>query len=266
VISGVTEKDAADVIRLRAAELNAPLRQLGIDFDYCYAPPHSHDACIDDGTLDYIDHIGDGARSLPELPLALLGRHQAANASVAIAVVEYLGRNGFRVPESAIRNGLKNVRCRARVELVGRRPDVVVDAAHNVASAAALMETVSESFHPTRRILVFASSTGKDVQGMFRLLLPNFDQVVFTRYLNNPRALAPEALLTLANKTQATLESSPATAYDLCPDPAAAWETVKRSATADSLIVVTGSFFIASEMRHLVVGDLAALRQDSDTS
>ncbi len=45
-----------------------------------------------------------------------------------------------------IRRGLAEVRFPARVEVVSRHPTIVIDAAHNVASIEALLETLDESF------------------------------------------------------------------------------------------------------------------------
>lgn len=70
-----------------------------------------------------------------------------------------------------------------------------------------------------------------------------FDRVIFTRYLNNPRSVPPEELLGLWRE----LTDSEA---ELCATPAEAWAAVRRSAAPGDLIAVTGSFFIAAEMRN----------------
>ena len=81
------------------------------------------------------------------------------------------------------------------VEVVARRPTVVLDAAHNVASIAALVEVLDESFSAGRRLLVFATTQEKDLRGMLQRLLGRFDHVIFTRYSNNPRSVPPQELL-----------------------------------------------------------------------
>ena len=53
----------------------------------------------------------------------------------------------------------------------------------------ALLETLGESFSPARRLLVFATTQEKDLRGMIAPLLRHFDEVVFTQYLSNPRAV-----------------------------------------------------------------------------
>jgi dihydrofolate synthase/folylpolyglutamate synthase len=129
------------------------------------------------------------------------------------------------------------------VEVVSRQPTVIVDAAHNLASIQSLIDTLDESFTSPRRLLVFATSQDKDVCGMLRLLLPKFDTVILTRYLNNPRSVSVEQL------NEWAAEISP-TRRHLCDNPAAAWNLVRELATPEHLVCITGSFFLAAEMRR----------------
>ena len=96
---------------------------------------------------------------------------EAANAAVAVATVEVLRQAGWDVSDAAVATGLAGVRWPARLEVVRRRPLIVLDCAHNVASAQALVETLRTSFPgPRRRLLVFASSSDKDIAGILREL------------------------------------------------------------------------------------------------
>ena len=70
----------------------------------------------------------------------------------------------------------------ARLEVLGRRPLVVLDCAHNVASAERWCGRLQASFPPARRLLVFAGSSDKDLAGMFRVLSPHFAHAFLTRY------------------------------------------------------------------------------------
>jgi dihydrofolate synthase/folylpolyglutamate synthase len=126
---------------------------------------------------------------------------------------------------------------------MARRPTVVVDAAHNAASVGALVDTLDESFSVRRRLLVFATTQEKDIPGMLDRVLGRFEEVVFTRYLNNPRAVPPEELAAIA-------KSLTGRSYTVCARPTDAWEHVRGLAGPDDLICVVGSFFIAAEMRH----------------
>ena len=133
-----------------------------MDFDFDYRPPRHLEQAASPGKMDFRDlhAAGEGYR---DLSLGLVGRHQAANLSVALAALEQLRNSGWTIPEEAVRRGLAGLTWPARVEVAARRPAVVLDGAHNVASVDALIETLDESFSPARRLLVFASTQEKDV-------------------------------------------------------------------------------------------------------
>jgi dihydrofolate synthase/folylpolyglutamate synthase len=133
---------------------------------------------------------------------------------------------------------------------------VILDVAHNVASIAALLEVLRERFPQGRRVLVFASSKDKDTSGMLRLLVPEFERIVLTRYIHNPRAVEPQRLLELAREVAAELPAGvrPAAEIADAPTPDTAWELAQRATGRDDLICITGSFFLAAELRPLVGG------------
>ncbi|HEV3299618.1 MAG TPA: folylpolyglutamate synthase/dihydrofolate synthase family protein [Planctomycetaceae bacterium] len=177
----------------------------------------------------------------------LRGDHQADNAALAVAAATLWPQFGPRVSDSTVYAGLSSVRWPARIEVLGTRPTVVVDAAHNWASTGALLGTLDQDFSAaSRRILLFAATRDKDVAGMLRLLLPRFDSVVLTQYQSNPRGVPIDELAALV---QATATHS----CHVAADPASAWRLALHLATCDDLICVTGSFFIASELRELIL-------------
>jgi dihydrofolate synthase/folylpolyglutamate synthase len=246
VVSGVTEPGPREVIREVCRRQGCRLVELGISFDFRYRPPQRLDLAPAMGSIDF--HHDDQGVEHPcrDVRLALLGRHQAANAAVAVAALVELRQNGWEVPEKAVRDALGDLRWPARVELLARRPAVVIDAAHNVASIEALLSVLDESFSPRRRLLVFATTHEKDVRGILSRLLGKFDEVFLTRYLNNPRAVPPEDLRAVA--TELTGREC-----WVCPTPAEAWDQARAAAGCEDLICVTGSFFIAAEIRHLLL-------------
>jgi len=243
VVSGVTEPGPRNVIRRVAGQMGCKLLELGVDFGFRYAPPRALEASPKLGTLDFHSRAHGNQETLANLSVGLLGEHQAANAAVALAAVVSLRELGWAIPEQAIRTGLAGVAWPARVELIRRRPAIVLDAAHNVASVAALVRTLNESFSPRRRILVFATTQEKDVRGMLACLLGQFDEVILTQYADSPRAVPFDELAAAARE----LKGRPCR---VCPRPADAWDEARRLAAPDDLICVTGSFLIAAQMRH----------------
>ena len=244
VVSGVTGDEPRTVIERVCAERGSRLMQLGRDFDYRYYPPHQVDHYPQSGKIDF-EHHRDRAQSCAALPLGLLGPHQAANAAVALATFAELREAGWPISESAARAGIADARAPARIEVIGRQPTIIIDAAHNVASVEALLSTLDTSFAPQPRLLIFATTQDKDVRGMMAQLLPRFDVVLLTRYRNNPRGVPTEELAAIA----AELGGSHCR---VCDDPATAWDAARQILTPDHLLCVTGSFFTAAEMRQQI--------------
>ncbi len=242
VVSGVTGEEPRQVIRETCRRLGCPLAELHVDFGFQYDPPSILQQSRQLGHIDFHYPGQNGQSELRRLALGLVGRHQAANAAVSVATLAALGRAGWTIPEQAIRQGLAGVAWPARVEVISRRPAIVVDAAHNLASIEALVEVLNESFGPARRLLIFATTQEKDVRGMLATLVKHFDRIVFTRYLNNPRSVAPEDLRTIAAELCGR-------EYPVCAQPMEAWNLVRSWAMPEDIICVTGSFFIATEMR-----------------
>jgi dihydrofolate synthase/folylpolyglutamate synthase len=103
-----------------------------------------------------------------------------------------------------------------------------------------------------RRILVFAASRDKDVVGMLSTLLPAFDETVLTRYQKNPRSV-PET--ELAEIAQSLGDFSTKAISDL----PTAYQRALAVATDEDLICVTGSFFVAAELRDHLMRAVPAL-------
>lgn len=238
VVSGETEPGPRAVIERVARETGSRLVQAGRDFGHDY---------FSDGP-DRVPHVRvSTARSAETFRLGLLGSHQAANAAVAVAALEVLRGAGFHLPDSAVAAGLANVDWPARIEVVARRPVVVLDCAHNVPSAEALVRTLRESVPVAgRKVVVFAVSADKQFSDMLRILAGYFDHFHLCRYGNNPRCVPPEKLADVLG------ERAPATVH---PTAATAWAAARTAAGPDDLVCVTGSVFLAGELQAAVRAD-----------
>jgi dihydrofolate synthase/folylpolyglutamate synthase len=252
IVSGVTEAEPRQVIAEIAGRQHSRLIQAGLDFTFDYHPARDLGSAElqSPGTVDFRLHVSGREHRLSAVEINLPGHHQAANAAVALAALHELAAQGWRIPENATRRGLAGVHCPARIEIVSRQPTVIIDSAHNTASIASLLDTLHESFGSLRRLLIFATTQEKDVRGMLRLLLPHFEAVILTRYASNPRGVPIRELDEIAS------EISPIPRY-LCPDPSTAWRQARQFATKEHLICITGSFFLAAEVRQAIALDRA---------
>lgn len=239
VICGVTQPSARRAIEAVASRRRAPLIQLGRDFVVA-------NAAISWGTHPSAStsfELSFPAGSSPlRLTVGLAGRHQAVNAALAVVAARHLRARGFAVTDDAIARALATTRLPARIETVRQEPTVIVDAAHNVASMASLIETVAPclaSRHP--RALVFAASQDKQAERMLRTVAGHFDHVFITRYVRNPRAMAMERL-------QAACVAAGLPAPVAVDTPAEAVEAATSRVGPGGIVVVAGSFFLAAEV------------------
>ena len=246
-VSGATAAEAREVIASICRQRRAPLVQLGMDFHYRYEPGEisMQASPAHPGRRSRVE-IRTKRRTWPVMELGLLGEHQAANAATAVACIEQLHAAGWHIPDAAVARGLANVCWPARLEVVSHHPLVVLDCAHNVASAEALVQTLRASFPPAQRLLIFGSSNDKDVAGIFRVLAPHFQHAFLTRYGNNPRSVPPEELAGF-------LERNAEMPYTLCPSAADAWQAARALAGPSDMVCITGSVFLAGELRPLLL-------------
>jgi dihydrofolate synthase/folylpolyglutamate synthase len=250
VVIGVTQDEPRQVIEHVAQRHAAPLRRLGRDFDFVYYPPDATCA-TEHPRMDYYHLSGGRVETVAQqVMLSALGAHQAANASVAWATCENLVELGFPISSAAICQGLATGRCPARIEVLREEPTLIVDTAHNAASIEALVRVLRESFPQQPRTLILAATQGKDVDGMLHALVPEFDTIICTQYLKNPRGMSADELLRSARRI-ATAEGA---LVDLlvCPSPKAAWLLARTDRSPSGLICATGSFFLAAEIKELL--------------
>ncbi len=224
-VSGVRGGEAERSIRRVAALRRCRLHELGTDFGFDAIAP---DPPVTRPTPFRVA-VWTWRTDWGTITLPLLGPHQAHNAAVALAGLDVLAEVQPRlaVGRDDVVRGFATLKWPARVEVLGHRPLLVIDGAHNGASAVALADTLRACFPATRRTLVFGTSRDKDIRGQLQALLPLFDEVIATRFLENPRSLSPEtiasAVLMLSGRTAHT-----AAEPDRCPRPGHATDRARR--------------------------------------
>jgi dihydrofolate synthase/folylpolyglutamate synthase len=187
---------------------------------------------------------------LRDLRIGLLGRHQAANAAVALATLDALrDAHGLRVPEDAVRRGLAAARWAGRLELVaaprlGGR--VLLDGAHNPAGARALA-TALRDLGVEGSPLVFGAMRGKRVDAVLRALAGVQPRPIFTRVADPATFPADE----LARRWERISSQAALTA----PDVDGALRLAAEMRRDDQPIVVAGSLYLVGEARGLLIGE-----------
>jgi len=165
----------------------------------------------------------------------LAGEHQVENARTAIAA---LGRLG--VAPEAIRQGIAKTKWPGRLERVAENPEIVLDGAHNPASARALSAYLDRFYEPRRVWLIYGAMRDKAVEEMAAILFPRAGHVIVTAPAQ-ARALRPESIQGLADHGDMQVAASIREAMALA----------SRAAREDA-IFVTGSLFLVGEARALL--------------
>ena len=227
--------EAAAVIRARAAELGAPLLDVG--------ETYSAQRLSWDLTGQSFRLAGPGCSW--ELRLPLLGAHQVENAATAVAAIDALRSGGVVVSEESIEEGLSQLSWPGRLEVLRDKPLIVVDGAHNGDSARRLRQALRDHFSFGRAILVMGVSGDKTIAAMAEELAPVTHLLIATRS-QHPRAAEPEAV--------AAAFAARGVASETCPTVAAALDRARALAEPDDLICVVGSLFVVAEAREQVLG------------
>lgn len=181
-----------------------------------------------------------------EVLLPLLGAHQLENAAVARTVLAALARVGeTRLTAAAVAAGFAAVQWPGRLQVLARRPWLVLDGAHNPDSALRLQQSLA-LFPHERLWLVVGAARDKDVAGFLAELAPHAEAVLLCGLPGHPRLAEPESLVPLAR------EHCPRVAVAAGPRQALA--LAQHLADDHDLIVVTGSLYLVGAVLGLAAG------------
>jgi len=191
----------------------------------------------------------EGQRNSYHLMMPLVGSYQLENAATAVATLEVLAERGFAVSEESIKEGFERVSWPGRFQVVGSKPVVVLDCAHNPTSAGALVSSM-ESYFSHRwqeklkpAVLVLGVSADKDVAGILSVLGNSFKKIIVTRS-RHPRAMATEELEAEMKKQGLTVE--------VAGNVPEAVMKAKQLAGEDGLVLITGSIFVVGEALEML--------------
>jgi dihydrofolate synthase/folylpolyglutamate synthase len=166
----------------------------------------------------------------------LAGEHQVENARTAIAALRQLG-----IAPAAIRQGIAATTWPGRLERVAENPEIILDGAHNPASARALADYLERFYEPNRVWLIYGAMRDKAVEETIAILFPRAGHVIVTAPAQ-ARALRPEAIRGLADRDCIQVAANVQAALALA-----------AGAAAEDAIFVTGSLFLVGEARALLV-------------
>ncbi len=143
LVLGDIEASPLRVIEEQAITMHAPT--------YIYGRDWFVQTSADDTagiTFDY--HFKD--YHFTQLTSNLMGEHQATNLGTALtAFILYSQMGKTTLNEDHIRHALQNINWQGRMQVLSKKPTVIIDGAHNVHGVTALINTL-EKVYPQRML------------------------------------------------------------------------------------------------------------------
>lgn len=192
--------------------------------------------------------------------LPCLGKHQIKNAILCIDIAQAL-----KISDNAIKKGLMSVAQPLRMEIISKKPLVILDGAHNPDKMKTTVDTVREcagmqvnkynkknilahlqTYTPIHLLVGFSGD--KNINKMIKQLATLKPKTIaITRNTTNPfRKVANPQLV---QKQFKKLLPQTKTQIFLDPHTALAW--LKKLANKDDIILSTGSIFVSGELRQV---------------
>lgn len=172
--------------------------------------------------------------------LHLLGDYQRDNLTTVLAVVDCLVKDGLPLTKAGVVRALTTATLPGRLQVVSKRPTVVLDGAHNPDGASQLVESILHLHLANQPLaLVVGFLADKDVNSMVKIYRQLPARIFVTTPDNPARALPGRQLAKIWSE-----------ATSIADGPTALHAAVK-AVGMDGAVVVTGSFYLIKEIEAL---------------
>jgi dihydrofolate synthase/folylpolyglutamate synthase len=232
--------EALEVIQRRCEEMGAPLLLEGRDFRLAW-----REQAVGGQVLTI-----EGTRgTYQDVFLPLYGEEAARNAAAAVVAMEVtLGRE---LDRDVVVPGLRDATSPGRVEVIARRPTVVLDGGHNEDAVRALVRTMNEVFGWGRLHLVVAMFADKRVEDVVAILADGLADSSGARPILGYAARNSGERSAPAERVAEAMRAAGLEEVREFPDVRAALEAVAAEARPEDLVLVTGSFYTVGDARVL---------------
>lgn len=235
VITASEDPEALDVIRTKAKAMHAPYLRIGRELYYNVLELR------EDGTRFLVKD--DQGYSI-ELQTPLVGVHQAVNGSTVMMAIKELEKQGMAFSDEKTKEGIRNTFWPARLELVGAKPKILLDAAHNFDGAVKLRRSLNSIYKYDKLIYVIGMLADKQRSKVLAKLGPLADSIVVTKP-NSPRAGDWEAMYKEARNYT----------HDVYKDESIEGAVDKALSLAgeDDLVCIAGSIYMVAYAREYIL-------------
>ncbi len=234
-VIGTTHEDVVAAASSRSADVGAEMFVVGTAFSLL-----SNETAVGGRLISVTTPFA----TYDDVSLSLHGIHQGANAATALAATElFLDR---ALGEEVVRTTFAHAAMPGRLELVARRPTIVVDGAHNPAGVSALARALDGAFHVegTRRCVI-GMLNGRDVTDMITPLIEIGIKEFHVCEPQSPRAMpTAEVAAALRAHSVSVVEHRSV---------ASALAHAREHSNDEDLIVAAGSLYLVAAVRAIVL-------------
>lgn len=205
-------------------------------FDYCSKMKTKGNILSDFGRIENVRIDLNGTKfdfDGEEYFTALCGAYQADNAALVVAACKILHPE-FEISQTAVKNGLANVKWQGRMELVRKTPPLLFDGAHNSHAMKRLAENIRLMFSGNKVNLIMAMMHDKDIKESLEVLKGLNVDLYCTEVPKMPRSLSAKALCAIVN----SIGFSNTTAVR-CP-----FEAIETASQNGDPTIVCGSLYL----------------------
>lgn len=243
------KKNILDVFRLKAEEENAPVYFSDEEGQVLKTSYSISDKTVSMNAVLRSSRFNSGINA----DLKLFGSFQAQNALLASLGVKILYPD---FDEKAMEKGLSKAFLPGRFEITenpwNRNLKLILDGAHTVSSAGFTIQTAEELFPKERKNLLFGCASDKDVEDMASLFADEFAEVTLTK---------PGSVKSCDIRRMEKAFSSCGMDFTLNENFSEAIpQAIKKAAEQSALLLVTGSFYLVSEVKK-TLGTLLEIPQ-----
>ncbi len=197
-----------------------------------------------DAAVYRVEWSGD----IREITIPLIGLAQLDNLRVVLGAITELRSRGVEISGEAVVEGLRSVRWPGRLEVIHKRPTILLDGAHNPAAVGALASDIFDLIpNPERRFLLYGTLADKDVDASLAVLRGVFPSIGVCSS-SSPRALP---IARLVEKVQGHFQRI--TQYHTIAEGIESW---LAQAEAKDVLVITGSLTVVGEARQLLMEEI----------
>lgn len=243
-VSGATQPSVRNLIIEKAKDAGSQLSLIDRDFyiehmqakTFPTIPKGPHEAPI---IFDYVSQ----KLTIRNIKLSLFGRHQAANAAVAITAV---GRCGLEVSEHAIRDALSSIDYIGRLEILSiHNIPVLIDGAHNPMKMTALAAALTDHFPTVKFSVLFAVKGDKKVGEMVRLLSPHVSHW-FVTTLERQTDWGKRVMYETNELAKVVASSDPKKPMTVVPD----FQKFLANLSPEGPLLITGSLYLVGAVEE----------------